>query len=120
ICLGCGRAESSRFDRLKNYDNWNDQRTNFLKHLPMKPITKGHISKEELKAGACDPEEKGFLVQNLFIGAQDRTNVFEMYLKDPKTDQFLNKEEDKVIIQTLSVAFRNALASCHGINAEEL
>lgn len=120
ICLGCGRAESSRFDRLKNYDNWNDQRTNFLKHLPMKPISKGHISKEELKAGACDPEEKGFLVQNLFIGAQDRTNVFEMYLKDPKTDQFLNKEEDKVIIQTLSVAFRNALASCHGINAEEL
>lgn len=120
ICLGCGRSESSRFDRQRNPEKWDEQRTNFLKHLPMKPISKGQVSKEDLKYGACDPDEKGYLVQNLFIGAQDRTNVFEMYLKDPETDKFLHTEEDRVIALTLSVAFRDALASCHGINAEEL
>lgn len=120
ICLGCGRSESSRFDRQSNPEKWDEQRTNFLKHLPMKPISKGQVSKEDLKSGACDPDEKGYLVQNLFIGAQDRTNVFEMYLKDPEIDKFLHTEEDRVIALTLSVAFRDALASCHGINAEEL
>lgn len=120
ICLSCGRAESSRFSPQSHPEKWDEQRTNFLKHLPMKPISKGKVTKDELKSGACDPEQRGFLAQHLFIGAQDSTNVFEMYLKDPKTGAYLNTDDDKTTVQTLSVAFRDALAACHGINAEEL
>lgn len=120
ICLSCGRAESSRFSPQSHPEKWDEQRTNFLKHLPMKPISKGKVNKDELKPGACDPKQRGFLAQHLFIGAQDSTNVFEMYLKDPKTGAYLNTDDDKTTVETLSVAFRDALAACHGINAEEL
>ncbi|ECR6519752.1 DUF1998 domain-containing protein, partial [Salmonella enterica subsp. enterica serovar Enteritidis] len=54
-------------------------------------------------------------------GATDTTSVFELYLTDPETQDYLaDTEENKTLLLTLAVVLRDELAKCHGISEDEL
>ena len=123
ICLHCGRAESTMYDKVTQPSGFENQQTAFMKyHIPMKPLKELKELKEanaDDARGACS--NSGFKVHHMHIGATDTTNIFELYLKNPTTQQYFeDSDESKVLLTTLSVVLRDALAQCHGINADEL
>lgn len=127
ICLACGRAESANYNPVLNPENSKKELDDFAKtHFPLKPI-KGYAKvqkNEQPTQGAC--ANHGGAVKHLYIGSMDNTCAFELYLTNPKTKKPFRLSEDtpdddnKVLLTTLSVAFKNALARCHGISSEEL
>jgi len=58
----------------------------------------------------------------LYLGYVYHTDVFELYLKHPQEQAFLNyaNDDSKKIAWTLAVVLRQALADSLGINADEL
>lgn len=123
VCLHCGRAESVRYDKSLDPTQFDKQEKDFReKHIPLKPL-------KELKNITGDTAEnfrgfcsnKGFKTHHIYIGATDTTNVFELYLKDPKTGRYFDHSDDSTtLLTTLAVALREALAQCNGINPDEL
>lgn len=121
ICLHCGRAESVMAD--SGSEAFQQQKDKFMNtHIPMKPLSEIRELTEnnaEKVRGAC--KENGYKTQYLHIGATDTTSVFELYLKDPETQQYLdNTDENKTLLLTLAVILRDELAKCHGISENEL
>lgn len=124
VCLHCGRAESARYDKKTQFEAFEMQKIDFMdNHIPLKPLKELKELKEanaDKVRGACSINGK-FNIQHMHIGAADTTNVFELRLKDPKTQHYFDdSDENKVLLTTLAVVFREALAQCHGINADEL
>jgi hypothetical protein len=112
LCLCCGRADSMTID--------NQKPNVFL-------APKGHKKlrgKPEGEADAwCSGNDQQFAIKtNLHLGYVDHTDVFELYLKHPAENQFLNydSEDSKKIAWTLAVVLRQALAENLGINQDEL
>lgn len=108
VCLRCGRAESMNIDG----------------GLPS-IFSKGH-KRLQGKAGSegdatCVGSDEPYAIKtNLFLGAADQTDVFELYLRHPKENRYLNQRDGKNLLWTLAVVFRQALADIHGITADEL
>jgi len=112
LCLRCGRAESMLPDDIDP--------PMVTSHEKLR----GKINGEQNRT--CDTDGSDFLIQRgIHLGYEDRTDVFEIYLKNPSTNDFLyaegqSKEYNLTLSMTLAVAFRQSLASCLGINSEEL
>ena len=114
LCLECGRAESMLIDGT-----------------PPKMATthdrlrgKINIRADRPSTILCDGPQRTYKIrQNLYIGCEDRTDMFELYLKDPQTGSYIiNTEDTRVVCWTLGFALRQALASADflGINADEM
>jgi hypothetical protein len=110
LCLGCGRAESMKEDGSDpSMVKW---------HSKLRGKANGDASK------AC--EGGPFKIKrNLHLGYEDKTDVFELYLKRPDTNEFFyadgnQKEENQTLCWTLAIALRYGLAASLGINTEEL
>lgn len=114
ICMACGRAESITAT--------ND----FPKKLkPGEPHKKLRGAPHGEDEAWCNGAEKEFTIKHgLHLGYVDRTDVFELYLKWPGENNFLqhgsSQEDSKKIAWTLAVVLRQALADILGINNEEL
>lgn len=121
VCLHCGRAESVTAD--SKTEAFKEQKAKFIAtHIPMKPLSEimelTDDNAEKVR-GACS--ENGYKTQYLHIGATDTTSVFELYLTDPETQDYLaDTEENKTLLLTLAVVLRDELAKCHGISEDEL
>ncbi len=111
LCLICGRADSM-----------------LQKDVPPSMAKKHPKLRGKTNAGdednrtACDGPDNSFLIkQNLHLGCEDSTDMFEIYLKNLRTGKhILKSKENHSLCWTLGVALRNALASILGINADEL
>jgi len=109
ICLICGRSESLGHDK---------KIPESLKHHKQ---LRGKQGKES--DALCAGDESNFSIKsNLHLGFVDHTDVFELYLKEPSENLYLNHEIDecKKIAWTLAVVLRQSLADILGINADEL
>jgi len=109
ICLICGRSESLGHDK---------KIPESLKHHKR---LRGKQGKES--DALCAGDESNFSIKsNLHLGFVDHTDVFELYLKEPSENLYLNHEIDecKKIAWTLAVVLRQSLADILGINADEL
>ncbi|KZY60152.1 hypothetical protein A3742_15110 [Oleiphilus sp. HI0071] len=108
VCLRCGRAESMTVD-------------GDLPHV----FSSAH-RRLQGKAGPedgamCMGSDESFAIKtNLFLGAADQTDVFELFLKHPKENRYLSQRDGKELLWTLAVVFRQSLADIHGITADEL
>lgn len=125
VCLHCGRAESSLYEEGSEdtKEAFEKQKEQFAKnHYPLKPVKElKELTENNLDRARGICHEIGHSIQHMHLGATDTTNVFELYLKEPNTQKYYhNSDENKVLLLTLAVIFKNALAECHGINADEL
>ena len=108
VCMSCGRAES-----MTNEGNVPKALQPDEMH---KPIGGGSVSSD--KERSCSGEA---VKPNIYLGYQITTDVLELYLKNPKTGQWLSDSaEDKVVATTIAVALRDALADRLGISSSEM
>ncbi len=110
VCLRCGRAESMGQDG------------DYPKTLqPGKSHNKlqGKLGADALPT--CEGADEAYAIkQGIHLGSTDQTDVFELYLKDPSDGAYLQHSSGEQLPWTLAVAFRQALADIHGVNAEEM
>lgn len=110
LCLGCGRAESMREDGSDpSMVRWHSK-------------LRGNVNGDANKTCEAGPFK---IKRNFHLGYDDKTDVFELYLKNPKTNEFLyenasQRESNLTLCWTLAVALRYGLAVSLGINTEEL
>ena len=111
VCLECGRSESQHIE---------NEYAAFLsptkKHYPLKP------SKHDRENGErkyCEGSER--LMKDIHLGSYMTTDVFELMLRHPISNEYLYAIGDnEAIALTLAVALRKALAKKLGISANEL
>ncbi|MGF1692376.1 DEAD/DEAH box helicase [Photobacterium kagoshimensis] len=111
LCLCCGRAESlTRNGDYPKELNPNDP------HRPLKAAKKDKTGEGKV---ACDGS--GTLMKDIHLGCHAKTDVFELVLKHPISNEYIPDSTDgRVIATTLSVALRSALAEALGISTSEL
>lgn len=111
ICLKCGRAESmsaqNDFPKILS-DSY---------HRPLH----GKPNKSDQKE-TCSKEH---VMKNIHLGYAIKTDVIEIFLKNPTTGIWLGAnratfERDSIIATTLAVAIRNAIAKDLGISTSEM
>jgi DEAD/DEAH box helicase domain-containing protein len=114
VCLRCGRAEGMT--------ETNEYPKKLRPGVPHKKL-RGKPGGEA--AADCDgPDGAHLIADSLHLGAVDRTDVFELYLKRPLENQYLRLSEGiddtKRLAWTLAVVLRQALADILGVNANEM
>lgn len=110
ICLRCGRAESMSASGEFPADLQPGVEHKRLRGKPGAEAT-----------ADCDgPASAYWIKPNMHLGKADTTDVFELYLKNPETGEYLKFEEKSSLLWTVAVALRQALANVHGINADEI
>lgn len=114
VCLRCGRAES-----MTETDEYPKNLRPGVHHRKLrgKPGGEGEAD--------CDGSEGTYLIaNNLHLGALDRTDVFELFLKRPSQNLYLQhtntNDDTQCLTWTLAVVLRQALADILGINANEM
>ncbi len=112
ICYECGRGES-----MTDRDQVPDLFRAGGNHRPLG----GGVDKAERKA-TCSNEH---VWQNIYLGYSVHTDVFELYLKNPKNGEYLVVEQDgstknRIIARTIAVALRDLFAEHLGIAAKEM
>ncbi len=117
VCLRCGKAESmiAEGDIPKEFKTGERH-----KKLQGKP------GPEE--SAWCEGSDEQYAIkEGVHFGATDQTNVFELYLKHPSENLYLNHDEHNKssckrneLPWTLAVVLRQSLADIHGINADEI
>ncbi len=110
LCWHCGRADSMLAD---------DKRPEVFS----RPHTKLRGKPEGEADALCSGNDNEFAIKDkLYLGYVYHTDVFELYLKHPQEQAYLNLGDDnsKKIAWTLAVVLRQALADSLGINADEL
>lgn len=107
VCLNCGYSDSLTEE--------GELPKGFLRHQKLRGV-----SSKPTDSSLCLPPENW--VKNLSLGFSDKTDVFELFLKNPDTGEYLftNVEQNKRLAWTLGVSMRHGLAKTLGINAEEL
>ncbi len=108
ICLACGYADSMKDDSLP---------ANFNQHATLRGKKK--VGKSEKNTCQPDPNR---VQRNLHLGHVIHTDVFELYLKQPETNQFLltSNPAHESLCWSVGVALRHGLTQSLGINAEEI
>jgi len=111
LCWHCGRADSMLAD---------DKRPEVFSrpHNKLRGKPEG-----ETDARCSGSDDNGYAIkEKLYLGYVCHTDVFELYLKYPQEQAFLNyaNDDSKKIAWTLAVVLRQALADSLGINADEL
>lgn len=110
VCLRCGRSESMTIDGDYPSNLQPGKRHNKLQ---------GKLGPDSMPD--CEgPDEAYAIKDSVHLGATDQTDVFEMYLKDPVEGTYLRHRSGDQLPWTLAVAFRQALADIHGVNAGEM
>lgn len=110
VCLACGRADS-----MLSADK--------LPKVFLTPHKKLRGKPEKDMSQSCEGSDRTFTIKpNLHLGYVDHTDVFELYLKQTSSAEFLkHSDEDNIKISwTLAVVLRQALADILGINVDEL
>ncbi len=115
VCLRCGRAKPAPSG---NDIDIEQARMNFSKtHTPLHPTNNQPKSK-----GSC--HDSAYTVQHVHLAATDKTDIFELYLINPKTQKYFkhSKEDaqDAKMLETLIVALKEALAHQLGIDSQEI
>ncbi|WP_199775702.1 helicase-related protein [Pseudoalteromonas sp. T1lg22] len=107
ICLSCGKAESmtplSELPQVLSLDK------------PHRPPMPNKFQRDEKGKAECNANGK--ILENIHLGYQTTTDVFELILRSPITNEFLN---DTSIATTISVALRKALVNELGISVNEV
>lgn len=107
VCLSCGRAESMTADGQVPLDLRADH-----PHRPVGGITG---SKREKSCPGTGVQA------HVHLGFQTRTDVLELFLRSPVTQQWLSDSpQHQVIARTLALALRDIMASKLGIAANEI
>jgi DEAD/DEAH box helicase domain-containing protein len=114
VCLRCGRAEGMTEN--------NEYPARLRPGVPHKKL-RGKPGGDA--AADCDgPDGTHLIADSLHLGAVDRTDVFELYLKRPFENQYLRLadgiDDTKRLAWTLAVVLRQALADILGVNANEM
>ncbi|MGB0943919.1 MAG: DEAD/DEAH box helicase [Marinomonas sp.] len=111
LCLACGRAASlDKEGRAPSYFNTGVQ------HRPLVP---NRQSKETLTDNYCHGEAT--IQEGIHLGYHTKTDVFELVLKHPVTQEYIPENKDgRSIATTLAVALRAALAQTLGVSTGEL
>ena len=111
VCMSCGRAES-----MTNEGKKGNLPSALQPDKEHRPIRGGSVVSGKEKN--CSGEA---VKRNVYLGYQISTDVLELYLKNPKTGQWLsNSHEDKVIATTIAVALRDSLADYLGVSSSEM
>ncbi|MDO4223156.1 MAG: DEAD/DEAH box helicase [Acinetobacter sp.] len=130
VCLACGRAESILYNKEhklkkekehdgKKFDSmYKLQEYKFSKHRPLYPT--GQTSGDY-----CIAYGRSGLIQDVQLGFDAGTSIFEFVPRDPKTGeyyQYMSKNDDRGtdFLRSLAVALRHGLAKCLGIDTKEL
>ncbi|HMT93656.1 DEAD/DEAH box helicase [uncultured Thiothrix sp.] len=108
VCMSCGRAESMTAQ--------NNIPGELMPDKEHRPVSGGRVGSNKEKN--CSGEA---VQRNIYLGYQITTDVFELYLKNPKTGQWLSdSHEDKIIASTIAVALRDVVADRLGIASSEM
>ena len=106
ICMNCGRSES-----MLHSGEYPKELTNEKPHRPIGGMQGAHKEKD------CE----GNVMHNIHLGYQIKTDVLELFLRNPKTGQWLtDSPDDRVIAITLAVALRDVIAYSLGIASTEM
>jgi DEAD/DEAH box helicase domain-containing protein len=106
LCMSCGYAVSMAID-----DNVPD---GFSDHDRLR----GKPSAYDLRK--CEPSSNQ-IQHNIHLGYSDTTDIFELYLRDISSGQFLLiNTQNRNLCWTLGVALRHGLAQCLGVNSDEI
>lgn len=113
LCMSCGRAES-----LDKNGNFPSTLSPDKDHKPLRASK----SDKGSDGHRLPCEGSARLMPGVHLGFQARTDVFELILRHPQTQEYLPEqdEQSKVIAVTLAVALRSALAGILGISTSEL
>lgn len=114
VCMKCGYADSMIKDNIKGNAivpaSFND-------HAKLRGGPKndsGEYQKE------CEPDQNQ-IQERVFLGAEEKTDVFELYLKKPKSTEYLiDTEENLKIAWSAGVALRKGLCLSLGVEESEL
>ncbi|MEM0514269.1 DEAD/DEAH box helicase [Pseudoalteromonas sp. YIC-827] len=111
LCMACGRAES--LDKNGDFPgNFNPLHA----HRPLKAVKADKSGDGEVQ---CDGS--GTLMQGIHLGCHSKTDVFELVLKHPVTNEYIRDDAEGVIVaKTLAVSLRSALAKELGIATSEI
>lgn len=110
LCLGCGKAESMKED--------GSDPSMVVGHKKLR----GRINGQGSTNCEAAPNK---IKRNIHLGYEDKTDIFELYLKHPETNEFIYEESNQraanlTLCWTLAIALRYGLATSLGINTEEL
>ena len=113
VCLSCGKADSMSMNG--DYPD---------KLQPGKPHLKLQGKPGPESSAQCEGADEAYAIKrNVHLGATNQTDVFELYLKHPNENRYLEhykNNADNILSWTLAVVLRQALADIHGINADEM
>lgn len=110
VCLSCGKAESMAID-----GEYPDKLQPGKSHLKLQ----GKPGPES--SAQCEGADEAYAIKpGVHLGATNQTDVFELYLKHPNENHYLEHHVNDQLPWTLAVVLRQALADIHGINAEEM
>lgn len=105
LCMVCGYAKSMPASgELPN---------RFMDHDSLRGKS------EKAQSWKCNPEPNQ-VQSNLYLGFNDTTDIFELYLKDHDGNYFKDSEENRTLCWSLGVALRHGLARCLGVNTDEM
>lgn len=106
VCLSCGYSTSCNSDGSTS--------ENFYTHSRLR----GKFGTNQTR-GICDASANQYK-SNVFLGYEDTTDLFEIFLKNGANEYLPINDESKSLCYSLAVALRYGLAKSLGINIEEL
>lgn len=106
LCMSCGYS-ASMTDEGELANNYMDHRRLRGKNPNNQNSTKCEPSPNQVQRG-------------INLGYENTTDVFELYLRNGNTGEYLQFRENRTLCWTLGIAIRHALAQSLGINSEEL
>src|SRR5690606_32334595 len=118
VCMQCGRAHS-----MDKHGAFPQELNTARQHKSPRPA-RANRYEENGKHKIAECGGQGTLQANITLGAHSRTDVFELVLRQPASNEYLIDDGDngtnRSVALTLAVALRFALASKLGISASEL
>ena len=111
LCLTCGRADS--------LDGNGEFTKEFNPTKPHRPLRATKKDKDGYGKTVCDGA--GTIMKDVHLGCHVKTDVFELVLKHPITNEYIpDNAEGHIIATTLAIALRSALAEQLGISTSEV
>ena len=108
VCMNCGRADSMT--------SQNNTPKALMPDEEHRPVGGGRVGSQKDKNCSGEAVKK-----NVYLGYQITTDVLELFLKNPKTGQWLSDHrDDQVIATTIAVALRDVVADRLGISTSEM
>lgn len=113
LCMTCGRAEP-----MTQTGDFPSSLSPGNLHYSPRP-DKFSRDSETGKRTHCDGSSK--IMDSIHLGAYSQTDVFELVLRNPDTNEYITQnEEGEIVATTLAVALRKALTQVLGISTSEV